>query len=159
METLRGRQLEVMTKPKLLRASQFGFPDYPAPVVRTVNDDSDCDFSSSDGLPLEVVDEGIYERPHPDHRNGRQVRHDAVVPVRHRQPKCLEPTCSKSKYGRRMIPVRIVTVCENGHSTTCPSGFYRTRSLTQYRRCCWHPPDPGRMTYHLAKANLGRVSV
>jgi hypothetical protein len=26
-------------------------------------EDPDCDFSTSDGLPLEVVDEGIYERP------------------------------------------------------------------------------------------------
>lgn len=36
------------------------------------------------------------------------------------QPKCMEPTCSKSKFGRRMIPVRIVTVCENGHIEDFP---------------------------------------
>lgn len=36
------------------------------------------------------------------------------------QPKCMEPTCSKSKFGCRMIPVRIVTVCENGHIEDFP---------------------------------------
>ena len=36
------------------------------------------------------------------------------------QPVCTEPTCSKSRIGRRMIPVRIVAVCENGHIEDFP---------------------------------------
>ncbi|NUU41848.1 DUF1998 domain-containing protein [Tardiphaga robiniae] len=36
------------------------------------------------------------------------------------QPVCTEQTCSKSKHGRRMIPVRIVAVCENGHIEDFP---------------------------------------
>jgi Domain of unknown function (DUF1998) len=36
------------------------------------------------------------------------------------QPVCTEQTCSKSKLGRRMIPVRIVAVCENGHIEDFP---------------------------------------
>ena len=36
------------------------------------------------------------------------------------QPACLEATCSKSRYGRRMIPVRIVAICENGHIEDFP---------------------------------------
>ena len=31
--------------------------------VRFICDDTDSDFSGSGGLPLEVVDEGIYETP------------------------------------------------------------------------------------------------
>jgi hypothetical protein len=36
------------------------------------------------------------------------------------QPSCMQPKCSRSKHGRRMIPVRIVTVCENGHIEDFP---------------------------------------
>jgi Domain of unknown function (DUF1998) len=36
------------------------------------------------------------------------------------QPSCIQPKCSRSKHGRRMIPVRIVTVCENGHIEDFP---------------------------------------
>jgi len=36
------------------------------------------------------------------------------------QPVCTEAACSKSKNGRRMIPVRIVAVCENGHIEDFP---------------------------------------
>jgi hypothetical protein len=36
------------------------------------------------------------------------------------QPACIEKTCSTARYGRRMIPVRIVAACENGHIEDFP---------------------------------------
>lgn len=36
------------------------------------------------------------------------------------QPVCVESTCARTKYGRRMIPVRIVAICENGHIEDFP---------------------------------------
>lgn len=36
------------------------------------------------------------------------------------QPVCVEPTCTSGRYGRRMIPVRIVAICENGHIEDFP---------------------------------------
>ena len=36
------------------------------------------------------------------------------------QPRCATPTCSAGRYGRRLIPVRIVAVCERGHLEDFP---------------------------------------
>ena len=36
------------------------------------------------------------------------------------QPRCGSPTCSTGRFGRRLIPVRIVAVCERGHLEDFP---------------------------------------